>query len=85
MAVRETSAHLRYVVDTNGEKTDVVIPLTTWRELLLAWREMVELREDEEDTAILKDWLERRATGRVETVSLAELERELIADGLLPR
>ena len=58
--------------------------LATWRKLLLAWKELVERDEDEEERAILKDWLDRRATGAVETVSLDELERELVADGLLP-
>lgn len=38
--------------------------------------------EDKEDSAILRDWLQRRAAGAVETVSLDELEQELAADGL---
>ena len=52
--------------------------------MLVSWKEVIELEEDKEDSAILQDWLQRRATGGVETVSLDDLERELWADGLLP-
>jgi uncharacterized protein with GYD domain len=44
----------------------------------------MELAEDQEDSAILQDWLEKRAAGNVEMITLDALERELIADGLLP-
>ncbi len=37
--------------------------------------------ELKEDSAILQDWLQRRAAGAAETVSLDDLERELLADG----
>jgi hypothetical protein len=37
-----------------------------------------------EDRALLQEWLARRATGEKDTVPLAELEKELSADGLLP-
>lgn len=77
------TAQLRYVVDAHGEKTDVVIPLATWRRLLVSWKEAIELREDNEDAAILADWIERRANGTAELISLDELERELLADGLV--
>jgi len=50
----------------------------------LPWEAAFAKDEDKEDSAILQDWLQRRAAGAVETVSLAELERELVADGLLP-
>ena len=83
MAAVDTPLHLRYVVDSNGEKTDVVIPLAAWRKLLLTWKELAEHEEDQEDTALLKEWLERRTKGGVEAVSLDDLERELAADGLL--
>lgn len=84
MATNEVVAPIRYVVNANGEKTDVVIPVATWQKMLKSWKEIVELEEDKEDSAILQDWLQRRAAGAVETVSLDELEQELLADGLLP-
>ena len=84
MATSDVLAPIRYVVDANGKKTDVVIPVTTWQKMLMSWKEVVELQEDREDSAILQDWLLRRAAGAVETVSLDELEREMVADGLLP-
>ena len=77
-ATSEVLAPIRYVVDANGEKTDVVIPVATWRKMLVSWKEVVELEEDKEDSAILQDWLQRRAAGAVETVSLDDLERELL-------
>ena len=84
MVTSEVLAPIRYVVDANGEKTDVMIPVATWQRMLMSWKEVVELEEDKEDSAILQDWLQRRAAGSVETVSLDDLEREMWADGLLP-
>lgn len=40
--------------------------------------------EDNEDSAILRDWLQRRDAGQVKSISLEDLERELVIDGLLP-
>lgn len=60
-----------------------MIPVAAWQRLLASWKSAVELAEDKEDSAILQDWLQRRAAGDVETVSLDELEQELVADGLL--
>ena len=84
MVTGEVSTPIRYVVDVNGEKTDVMIPVAAWRRMLASWKNMVELAEDKEDSAILENWLQRRAAGNVETISLDDLERELMADGLLP-
>jgi hypothetical protein len=77
-------AAVRYVTDANGERTDVLIPLATWETLLASWHKLVEVLEDQEDRAILQEWMQRRARGEAETISLEELERELIADGLIP-
>jgi hypothetical protein len=75
---------VRYVLDIKGEKTDVLVPLPVWEALLASWRQLIERLEDQEDRAILQDWLEKRATGELEVISLEELEQELVADGLLP-
>ncbi|MCK6622472.1 MAG: hypothetical protein HUU32_09895 [Calditrichaceae bacterium] len=45
---------------------------------------LVELLEEREDRAILEEWLQKRAAGKAETISLEILEKELIDDGLLP-
>lgn len=84
MAAAETALRLRYVVDSNGDKTDVVIPVATWRKLLLTWKALAEQEEEQEDMALLKAWLVRRRSNDSETLSLDDLERELMADGLLP-
>ena len=90
MTISETITSVRYVTDSNGEKTDVLIPLSAWKTLLAAWKKAIELLEDQEDKAILQDWvdnkhpLDKRAAGKVEMISLDALEQELVADGLLP-
>ncbi len=73
MATSEVLAPIRYVVDANGEKTDVVIPVATWQRMLVSWREVIELEEDREDSAILRDWLLRRGAGQAESISLEDL------------
>lgn len=84
MAIPETLTKIRYVTDPSGERTEVLVPLTTWEALLASWAQLVEMLEDQEDRDILERWLSRRAAGRTDTVTLDELERELTADGLLP-
>jgi len=84
MAVTEALATVRYVVDSSGEKTDVLVPLTAWKTLLASWKQLIELLEDQEDSATLQEWLEKRAAGEMDMISLDTLEQELIADGLLP-
>jgi hypothetical protein len=84
MTTPDTWTNIRYVTDANGEKTEVLVPLMTWNALLASWKQLIERLEDQEDRAILQEWLEKRAAGEVDTISLDDLERELIADGLLP-
>ncbi|MFQ5341577.1 MAG: hypothetical protein ACE5F6_08515 [Anaerolineae bacterium] len=84
MTVEEALTTVRYVVNPSGERTDVLIPLTAWKSLLAAWKQLIEALEDQEDSAILQEWLEKRAAGEVDMISLDTLEQELIADGLLP-
>ena len=84
MTVEEALTTVRYVVNPSGERTDVLIPLTAWKSLLAAWKQLIEALEDQEDSAILQEWLEKRAAGEVDMISLDALEQELIADGLLP-
>ena len=73
------------MVDSSGEKTDVLVPLAAWKTLLASWKQMIELLEDQEDSATLQEWLEKRAAGKVDMISLDALEQELIADGLLSK
>lgn len=84
MTIKEALATVRYVLDTNGDKTDVLVPLPVWEALLGSWSQLIELLEDQEDRAILQEWLQKRANGEVEMISLENLEQELVADGLLP-
>ncbi len=84
MTVEEALTAMRYVVNSSGERTDIVIPLTAWETLLASWKQLIEALEDQEDSTILLEWLEKRATGEVDMISLDTLEQELIADGLLP-
>ena len=84
MTIKEVLTTVRYVTDAGGEKTDVLIPLAAWKALLISWEQLMEMLEDQEDKTILQEWLEKRARGEVEMIPLEDLERELIADGLLP-
>jgi hypothetical protein len=84
MPLPDTLANVRYVTDASGEKTEVLVPLPIWKALLESWQQLVERIEDEEDRGILAEWLEREARGEAKTVTLDELEQELVADGLLP-
>ncbi len=84
MKVSESLESARYMVDPKGNRTDVVIPFETWQKMLEAWERLIEHLEDQEDRAILQEWLARRASGEKDTATLAELEKELVADGLLP-
>ena len=85
MSIPKTLASVRYVTDARGEKTDVLVPLTTWEALLASWQQLVERVEDQEDRAVLKEWLAARASGETKTITLSDLEQELAADGLVPR
>jgi hypothetical protein len=84
MKISESLESARYMVDPKGNRTDVVIPFETWQKMLEAWERLIERLEDQEDRAVLQEWLVRRASGGKDTVPLAELEKELVANGLLP-
>lgn len=79
MTIKEALATVRYVLDTNGDKTDVLVPLPVWEALLGSWSQLIELLEDQEDRAILQEWLQKRANGEVEMISLENLEQELVS------
>lgn len=49
-----------------------------------AWERLMDALEEQEDLAIGRVWQQKRAKGEVETMSLDELEEQMIADGLLP-
>lgn len=84
MNVSELMPEVHYVTDNQGEKTAVLVPFATWQAFLAAWDLLVEKLEDQEDRAIVLDWLEQRRQGTAKVISLDEFEQELIRDGLLP-
>jgi hypothetical protein len=55
MTIPEIVTKVRYVTDSDGKKTDVLVPLTTWEALLASWKQLSEMLEDQEDRAILQD------------------------------
>lgn len=83
MGVAEILSTARYVTDIDGKKTDVLIPIATWSAMIAFWEKILERLEDQDDLAILKKWIEQRKEGTVKSISLDQLEEELIADGLL--
>lgn len=84
MTMDETLASARFVVDPAGNRTDVLIPLAAWLELIEDWRRMAQRIEDDEDAAIVAAWLRDRATGAEDTVHIEAVEAKLLADDLLP-
>ena len=84
MTIGEALGTVRYVLNAKGERTDVLIPLASWKAILASWKEMMESLEDQEDSAILQAWLENRDAEKTNTLALDALEEELVADGLLP-
>jgi hypothetical protein len=83
MTITEALTRVRYVMDSSGEKTDVLIPLVAWETLLASWKQLIEQLEDQEDHAIFHEWLEKRAAGEVKMISLDALEQELREDDLV--
>jgi hypothetical protein len=83
ITTKEALTLIKYVADSQGKKTDVIVPLEIWEALLTSWNQMVEQLEDQEDIAIFQEWLQQRESGEVATISLDALEQELIADGLV--
>jgi hypothetical protein len=45
MTVAEVLASVRYVTDSNGEKTDVLVPVAVWEALLASWQELLGTEE----------------------------------------
>ena len=76
MTMQDVLATVRYVTDAQGEKTDVIVPLVTWKALLASWEQLSEKLEDQEDKDILQDWLEKRAKGELDMITLEDLEIE---------
>jgi hypothetical protein len=84
MTLSEALASARYIVDADGRKTEVIIPVETWQHVLATYERLITLLEDREDREILSSWFASRATKSETLISLDDLERELISDGLLP-
>ena len=77
MTTQEALIDVRYVVNGDGERTDVVIPWNVWRQILTAWQTTIEELENREDAAILSEWLDRRESDTSDRISIEELELEL--------
>jgi hypothetical protein len=83
MRIAESLADVRYVTNPDGDRTDVIVPLSAWESLLAFLEEMTDRLEDQEDIALLQEWLQARAARKTNMISLADLEEELRHDGLL--
>jgi len=59
----EVLSSARYLVDANGDKTDVVLPLSAWDKLLV-WL------EEADDRAVVQEWLPRLKLGPVASGAL---------------
>jgi hypothetical protein len=79
MTLSEALASARYIVDADGRKTEVIIPVETWQQMLVTYERLITLLEDREDREILSNWLASRAAKSETLISLDDLERELIS------
>ena len=61
--LNEVLSSARYLVDTKGSKTDVVLSLSIW-EKVLAWL------EDLDDRIVVQEWLPRLQAGPVSSGAL---------------
>jgi len=61
--LNEVLSSARYLVDTKGSKTDVVLSLSVW-EKILAWL------EDLDDWTVVQEWLPRLQAGPVASGAL---------------
>lgn len=77
MRIAESIADVRYVTNPAGDRTDVIVPLAAWESVLDVLEELAERLEDQEDIALLQEWLRARAAGAVEMIPLEALEEEL--------
>ena len=59
----EVLSSARYLVDAKGGKTDVVLSLSVWRNLLA-------LLEDLDDRAVVREWLPRLHAGPLSSGAL---------------
>ena len=48
MKIADALASAKYVVDSEGNKTEVVIPIETWQMLLAAWQQSNKTLPDEQ-------------------------------------
>jgi hypothetical protein len=83
MRIAESMAAVQYVTNPAGKRTDVIVPLPAWESLLATIEAIAERLDDQEDVALLQEWLQERASGSAKMVSLADVEGELRRDGLL--
>ena len=61
--LNEVLSSARYLVDAKGAKTDVVLSLSVWRNLLA-------LLEDLDDRAVVREWLPKLHAGPVTSGAL---------------
>ncbi len=74
MTLAKALASARYIVDADGHKTEVVIPVETWQQMLATYERRITLLEDHDDREILSRWLANRAAGSEEMITLDKLE-----------
>lgn len=83
MTLPQALGPLRYLIDADGNATDVVVPLETWKTLLTALKELLETVGGTESHATLRAWLDEHLTSKAQRQALAAVEEELRREGLL--
>jgi hypothetical protein len=82
MKISDAIAQANYLVDSEGKKTAVVLPVDTWEKLVADWERIVEALEDIDDIEIVrKAFADLEAAGgdrrKAGWVAWEDVEKEL--------
>jgi hypothetical protein len=83
MPISDMLRGLRYVTDLNGERTDVIVPLESWRLLIESWQRMAEILEERGEIGLLESWIASRTASQDEPPNLDDFERRFKGNGFL--
>lgn len=84
MKIADALASAKYVVDSEGNKTEVVIPIETWKLFLDALHELVNL-EGQDSLPVLQKWIEAETVNVTQREPLTFQEWESLWDAVVQK
>ena len=61
MILAKALANVRYVTDADGQKTDAILPIQVWSELLVQLKEIAQQTEEQEEIQLIQAGLQPSA------------------------